>query len=75
MLHRKDQKDLKDRLRAVNIQVLGFEKVGKHFKVHIQSGNVRCFVFAGSTISDWRAVMNIVSYAKRSIEAAKNGMR
>jgi hypothetical protein len=73
MLHRKDQKDLEDRLREAGIEVLKFEKIGKHFKVHIQQGNTRCFVFAGSTISDWRAVMNIVSYAKRNIKAAQQG--
>ena len=73
MLRRKDQLDLEDRLRVVGIEVLGFEKIGKHFKVHIQQGNTRCFIFAGSTISDWRAVMNIVSYAKRSIKEAQQG--
>jgi len=73
MLYRKDQLELENRLRAVGIEVLGFEKIGKHFKVHIQQGNTRCFVFAGSTISDWRAVMNIVSYAKRNIKAAQQG--
>lgn len=71
MLHRKDQLELEDRLRAAGIEVLEFEKIGKHFKVHIQQGNTRCFVFAGSTISDWRGVMNIVSYAKRNIKAAQ----
>jgi hypothetical protein len=75
MLHRKDQKDLESRLNEEGIQVLGFEKIGKHFKVHIQQDNTRCFIFAGSTISDWRAVMNIVSYAKRTMKEAKQGCR
>lgn len=72
---RKFQKDLEERFRAAGIEVLGFEKIGKHYKIHIQKDGVQCFSPAGSSISDWRAVMNIVTYAKRNLEAAKQGSR
>lgn len=71
MFHRKDQKNLENRFLALDIKVLKFEPVGKHCKVHIQQGDTRCFVIVGSTISDWRAVMNIVSTAKKNLKAAK----
>lgn len=75
MQTRKEQRDLEERLRAEGIEVLSFEKAGKHFKVHIQKDGVKCFAMAGSTISDWRAIKNIVMYAKRNLEAAKQGKR
>lgn len=74
-MSRKFQKDLEERLREAGIEVLGFEKIGKHYKIHIQKDGVKCFSTVGTSISDWRAVMNIVTYAKRNIEAAKQGIR
>lgn len=75
MITRKQRLDLEERLGRVGIDVLGFELCGKHIKVLIQSKGVSSFVFAGSTISDWRAVMNIVSHAKRNLEVARQGKR
>lgn len=72
---RKFQKDLEERLRDAGIEVLGFEKIGKHYKIHIEKDGVKCFSPVGTSISDWRAVMNVVMYAKRNLAAAKEGAR
>lgn len=74
-MKRKQQRELEGLLRQEGIDVLAFERVGKHYKLHIQKGGVKCFSTVGGTISDWRAIMNIVMYAKRNIEAAKKGYR
>lgn len=71
MKDRKDQQDLKFRLLECGINIVGLQKKKKHMKIFIEANGTQCFIIVGSTISDHRAVKNIVSYAKRNIEEAR----
>lgn len=71
MNSRKEQQDLRLRLQQCGINIVGLEKKKKHIKIFIEAGGTKCFIIVGSTISDHRAVKNIVSYAKRNICEAR----